>query len=43
MDQRKKGTKAPLFRNNPHGQPTSRKPKIIDTVGKIPRKPPIQC
>jgi hypothetical protein len=24
MDQRKKGTKSPFFRNNPQGQPTSR-------------------
>jgi hypothetical protein len=43
MDQRKKGTKPPFFRNNPQGQPTSREPKMIETGGQRPRKPPIQC
>jgi hypothetical protein len=31
MDQRKKETKPPLFRNNPQGQPTSREPRMIET------------
>jgi hypothetical protein len=29
MDQRKKGTKPPFFRNNPQGQPTSREPERL--------------
>jgi hypothetical protein len=37
MDQRKKGTKPPFFRNNPQGQPTSREPKMIETGGQRPR------
>jgi hypothetical protein len=43
MDQRKKGTKPPFFINNPHGQPTFREPKMIETGGQRLRKPPIQC
>jgi hypothetical protein len=43
MDQRKKGTKTPFFKNNPWGQPTSREPKMIEARGQRPRKPPIQC
>jgi hypothetical protein len=43
MDQRKKGTKTPFFRNNPQGQPTSREPRTIETGGQRPRQPPIQC
>ena len=42
MDQRKKGTKPPLFRNNHQGQPTSREPRTIETGGQRPRQPPIQ-
>jgi hypothetical protein len=42
MNQRKKGIKPPLFRNNPHGQLTSREPKTIETGGHRPTKPPIQ-
>jgi hypothetical protein len=34
MEQRKKGTKPPFFRNNPQGQPTSREPRMIETGGK---------
>ena len=37
MDQRKKGTKPPFFRNNPQGQPTSREPRTIKTGGQRPR------
>jgi hypothetical protein len=37
MDQRKKGSKPPLFRNNPHGQPTSREPRMIEIGGQRPR------
>ena len=43
MDQRKKGTKPPFFRNNTQGQPTSREPRTIEIGGQRPRKPPIQC
>jgi hypothetical protein len=43
MDQRKKGTKPPFFRNNPQGQPTSREPKMIETRGQRRRQTPIEC
>jgi hypothetical protein len=41
MDQRKKGTKPPFFRNNTQGQPNSRESRTIETEGQRPRKPPI--
>jgi hypothetical protein len=37
------GIKPPFFRNNSQGQPTSKEPIMIEEIGKIPRKPPIQC
>jgi hypothetical protein len=43
MDQRKKGTKPPFFRNNSQGQPTFKEQKMTEEIGKRPRKPPIQC
>jgi hypothetical protein len=43
MDQRKKVTKPPFFRDNTQGQTTSREPKMIEAGGQRPRKPPIQC
>jgi hypothetical protein len=43
MEQRKKGTKTPLFKNNYHGQPTCNEPRMIETMGKIPRKQPTKC
>ena len=43
MDQRKKGSKPPFFRNNPQVQPTSTEPRTIETGGQRPRQPPIQC
>jgi hypothetical protein len=43
MEHRNKGTKRPLFRNNPQAQPTYREPIMIETCGKRTRKPPIQC
>ena len=43
MDQRKKGTKPPFFRNNTQGQPTSREPIMFDIGGQRLRRPPIQC
>ena len=42
-EQRQKGNKPPFFRNSPQGQPTSREPRMIETGGKRPRQPPIQC
>jgi hypothetical protein len=43
MDQRKKGSKPPFFRNNPQGQQTPRELRMIETRGQRPRKPPIKC
>jgi hypothetical protein len=43
MDQRKKGTKPPFFKNNPQGQPTSREPRMMEIGGQRPMQPPIQC
>jgi hypothetical protein len=43
MDQRKKGSNKPLFRNNPQGQPTSREPRVTEAGGQRPRQTPIQC
>jgi hypothetical protein len=43
MEQRKKGTKMAFLRNNPQGHSTSREPRMTKRVGKIKRKPPIQC
>lgn len=37
MEQRKKGSKPPFFRNNPQGQKTRREPRTIDTGGQRPR------
>jgi hypothetical protein len=43
MDQRKKGTKRPFFRNIPQGQPSFREQRMDDVGGKRPRHMPIQC
>jgi hypothetical protein len=43
MDPRKRGIKPPFFRNNPQGKTNSREPRMIETGGQRPRKPPIQC
>jgi hypothetical protein len=40
---RKKGTKPPFFRNNSQGKLAFKEPIMIETLGKIPRHPPIQC
>jgi hypothetical protein len=37
MEQRRKGTKPPFFRNNSQGQPAPKEPKMIETMGKRPR------
>jgi hypothetical protein len=38
VDQRKKGSKTPFFRNNPQGQQAPREPRMIETGGQRPRK-----
>jgi hypothetical protein len=43
MDQRKKGTKPPFFRNSPQGQPSFREPRKAEVGGKMPRLPPMEC
>jgi hypothetical protein len=43
MDQRKKGTKPPFFKNNTQGKTTSTEPRTMEIGGQRPRKPPIQC
>jgi hypothetical protein len=43
MEQRKKGTKPPFFRNNPQGHPAFREPRTIEIGGQRPRQLPIQC
>jgi predicted aspartyl protease len=42
VDQRKKGSKPPFFKNNPRGQQTPREPRAIEIGGQRPRQPPIQ-
>jgi hypothetical protein len=36
LDQRKKGTKPPFFKNNSQGQPNSRESRTIETGGQGP-------
>jgi hypothetical protein len=43
IEQRKKRTKPPLFINNYQEQPNSKESRMKDSLGKMPRKPPIQC
>jgi hypothetical protein len=43
MDQRKKGTKPPFFRNNPQGQPSFREPRKDEVGGQMTRPPPMEC
>jgi hypothetical protein len=43
MDQRKKGTKPPFFRNIPQGQPSFREPRKVEVGGQMPRPPPMEC
>jgi hypothetical protein len=42
VEQRKKGTKPPFFINTAQGKPTPKEPRMTETVGKRPRKQPIQ-
>jgi hypothetical protein len=43
MDQRKKGTKPPFFRNSPQGKPSFREPGMVGIGEQRPRQTPIQC
>jgi hypothetical protein len=43
MDQRKKGSKPPFFKNNPQWQQTHKETRVIDTGSQGPRQPPMQC
>jgi hypothetical protein len=43
MDQRKKGTKPPFFRNSPQGKPYFREPMKVEVGGQMPRPPPMEC
>jgi hypothetical protein len=43
MDQRKKGTKTPFFRNSPQGQPSFREPRKGKMGGQMPRQKPMEC
>jgi hypothetical protein len=43
VEQRKKETKHPFFRNILQGQPTLRNPSMAKTMGKNTHKQPIQC
>jgi hypothetical protein len=43
MDQRKKGSNTPFFKNNPQGPQSPREPRMIEARVQRRRKPPIQC
>jgi hypothetical protein len=43
VEQRKKGTKPPFFRNTTQGQPTSKEPIIIKAMETRPRKHLMKC
>jgi hypothetical protein len=43
MDQRKKGTKPPFFRNRPHGKPSFREPGKAEVGGQMTRPPLMEC
>jgi hypothetical protein len=43
MDQRKKGTKPPFFKNSPQGQPSFREPRKAEVGGQTLRPPPMEC
>jgi hypothetical protein len=43
VDQRKKGTKPPFFRNTAQGNSTPKVSRMTKTVEKNPRQQPIQC
>ena len=43
MEQRKKGTKPPFFRNTVQGKPISKETKMIKVMETRPRKQPMKC
>jgi hypothetical protein len=43
MDQRKKGTKTPFFRNSSQGHPSFREHRKVEVGGQMPRPPPMEC
>jgi hypothetical protein len=43
MEQKRKGTKPPFFRNNSQGKPMPKEPKMIETMVERPRQRTIQC
>jgi hypothetical protein len=43
VEQRKKGTKPPFFKNTTQGQPTPKESRMTETMGQKSRKQPIQC
>jgi hypothetical protein len=43
MEKMNKGDKPPFFRNNFHGKPTSKDPKMLEAMGKRPRQKPMKC
>jgi len=43
MDQRKKGTKPPFFRNSPQGQLSLREPRKAEVSWQMSRPPPMEC
>jgi hypothetical protein len=43
VEQRKKGTKPPFFRNTVQGKATSKEPKMTEAMEARPRKYPMKC
>jgi hypothetical protein len=43
MDQRKKGTRTPFFRNSPQGQPSFREPRKAEMGEQMTRQTPMEC
>jgi hypothetical protein len=43
MEQRNKGNKPLFFKNNSQGKPDHNESRILETLGKIPRKQPMKC
>jgi len=43
MEHSKKGRKPSFLRNNTHGQPDFKDPKMTETTGKIQRQQPMKC
>jgi hypothetical protein len=43
VEQRKKGTKPPFFRNTVQGQPISKEPRMTEAMETRPRQQPMKC